>query len=904
MLSNIRYPFLLFFSFLIVSCSGTPEKDWIQTVPEKTPFVILNQEGASLENIVDSNFAPFLDDITGSAISLITQVDSTDNNKLSVKAILMYPGASNDLHPIWVTTAPENYDQQLGALFYQQFAQNQYSFNEVTIRNLHVQDRNIFAAQLGETLYLSESSQGIEDVIRTYKNMSPAADFTDLELTTPSILLNTPFLDHWVEQMGQVLYRPMIKGAFEGSNPTVLQTSTEETDNYEALKFTGSFLLKNQDQRSTLIASLSHENAPLELDAYISSNASAFGIFRLPPRMAPPSSLPDSSVSTLDSLLVEDDQQYRNLAESLDNPFALVMYSESGFLTTGEHLFLRKLSDREAFEQQLEELENDDHIELQDDIYFIQSTIFAELIGSEMATFGNFYLDITDDVVVVSKRRGLAEIVASDRNRRRVMSYEQEYTQIKETLPSEIAGFAIANEDLASFIDPFLAPENYVDVLLSQFNIAKLHTELDDSSEELTLDVTTYQTDQQDQPYRENWMFPLDEAELTGQPVLADIGGSSREEVIFATDNGTIYALASDGTDVLEVSTDSETPVGSPALYDWYGTGQNVILVGAGDKVYGWNDTGEELPNFPFELPDDITTPLVIHDLNRNGLPNIIVGTADRNLHVLDGRGDNIDGWPQSTNAPITDKPLVDNFQGTLSVIAFAENAIHAWDSEGDLRSDFPKFLDAGLNGSPILHNENILAGAADGYLYSVGDNTLFADSLNALSNTTDTSGVEGVYIANSSLMGTPSIHQNVTVETDEETYTEPMILTMSSNGSIFLVNEEGILRYTESMGQPSSDTFSPVITDIDSNDESDVVALADFGRLYAWQLIDGERLLGLPTTGMEYPIIANFDGDDYQELIAQTNNGLRSWTIYPDPSEDQEEDDDNDEDSDNEESN
>ena len=114
--------------------------------------------------------------------------------------------------------------------------------------------------------------------------------------------------------------------------------------------------------------------------------------------------------------------------------------------------------------------------------------------------------------------------------------------------------------------------------------------------------------------------------------------------------------------------------MGSPVVYDWYGTGQNVILVAAGNKIYGWNDNGEVLPKFPFELPEQITTPLTIADINGNRLPNAIVGTVDRKLHVLNGRGNDLPGWPVTTNRSINTPPLVDYYQSTLAVIAFSSN--------------------------------------------------------------------------------------------------------------------------------------------------------------------------------------------------------------------------------------
>jgi len=215
-------------------------------------------------------------------------------------------------------------------------------------------------------------------------------------------------------------------------------------------------------------------------------------------------------------------------------------------------------------------------------------------------------------------------------------------------------------------------------------------------------------------------------------------------------------------------------------------------------------------------------------------------------------------------------------------VMVFSENAIHAWFPDGVPRDGFPKFVNASLNGSPYLYQGRILGGAADGYLYAIGRNRLFADSLNIYSGTSQESGIEAVYVSNSALTGTPAV-QNLRVRSDEEseTYSGDMILTLSANGSVFLLDKNGQLRFTKSMGQPSAQGFSPFITDINNDNSRDLITLASFGRLYAWNMLGGERIQPLPTTGMDYPIVENIDGDRYVELIAQTREGLRCWTIY-----------------------
>jgi hypothetical protein len=107
------------------------------------------------------------------------------------------------------------------------------------------------------------------------------------------------------------------------------------------------------------------------------------------------------------------------------------------------------------------------------------------------------------------------------------------------------------------------------------------------------------------------------------------------------------------------------------------------------------------------------------------------------------------------------------------------------------------------------------------------------------------------------------------------------VILTQAANGSVFLYETSGELQLTESMGQPASPDTDPYITDINNDGRDDLVALADFGRLYAWDILSGGRHLSLPTTGMNYPVISDFIGNNQKELIALTGDGLQCWTIH-----------------------
>lgn len=142
--------------------------------------------------------------------------------------------------------------------------------------------------------------------------------------------------------------------------------------------------------------------------------------------------------------------------------------------------------------------------------------------------------------------------------------------------------------------------------------------------------------------------MPLSDFELSGAPVLGDIAGSSADEIIFSTTDGRVFALATDGTTVMQATTNGLTPVGSPQLYDWYGNGQQVVMLAAGSKIFAWNESGNLLPRFPLELESQISAPILVQDVLRNGVPEIVTATEDRKVHVLDGRGENVRGWPQT----------------------------------------------------------------------------------------------------------------------------------------------------------------------------------------------------------------------------------------------------------------
>lgn len=870
-MNKLKYlSFLLLIPILFLSCSPSENRPWVRTAPENAPFIIIPAENTTLQSVTEASYSSLIDGVTASAIAPLKAIDSTMASSVNLNGLILYPGAENRLEAIWIGHAPDNFSEELFENYYRDFAQNKYHFQETTIHKLQIEDQILFSATINDLLLFSESSLGLEDAIRAYSNSDRRADLTHIELQPGHIVMNTPSLREISRQIAKVTYHPALNQALQGTKPTLLSISDPEEEYDFQLSGTIPFA---QEQKSAFIEIISDVNAPISLDQYISSSAAAFGIFRQSPAKDLPDSLPDTSHT--DSMFISQPDRYASLTDPLGTEFAVSIYAESGFLTNGEHIFVRKLDDPARFKEVLDNLVDDDHAEVQDDIYFIQSRIVGQLIGSSLSSFPSFYLSIIDDVVAISKRRELTEIISDDKERRRTIYYERTFRNIKEDLPEQISGLFVTNDDFYSLITPFIYPDSYFNTILNRSSFLTLSTSLTEEGDSLDFYATSYKGDEETEPYEENWVFPL-QSELSGEVVVADISGNNRNEIIFASPAGDIYALSADGNRILEANTGSDTPVGSPVVYDWYGTDKNVILLAAGNKIYGWDENGDLLPRFPFALDETITSPLVVTDVDGNGLPNALVATADRKLHILNGRGNNISGWPVTTNTPITNRPVVEEFMNSKTIVAFSGNGVHAWEVNGSTKEGFPRFTDAPINGSPQIFDDYILANGEDGNLYAIGTGQLFPNS----QETSNSSGSSTINISNSPLTGTPSI-SDMRVRSDDQIAEGKMIITTDTNGSYYILDSSGELLYTQNIGQPVQQNFSPLIADINEDSRKDILMLTNSGRLLGWQATDGTSLNSLPSNSMQYPVISDVNGDGYPELIAFTDEGVISWTLF-----------------------
>jgi hypothetical protein len=877
----------VFLLILVVGCSPFPDQHWSGGLPDYTPAVVVTKSTSNFNDILYSEYMEFLDATTPSQRSVILEmVHQAPAGDFNVKAIALFPHSADQWMPVWIAEADKGLISAASKHFSKPFTESSYQFNKAVIHKLFMQNETIlYGVQLRRWLYVSESSFAIEEIVRAYGGRIPSLEIDPARATEESFIVNGGHIDRFVAQETAVRYRPLLSGAFRGAGIAYLEVSKPGGNSVETPLFTfdGSMSLAARENRSSLVRALSTQNHGNILDRYISQDAALAVLMN----GRTETSLPQNATSQLDSdvWFTQNPDIFTQMARALGDNFAYSAFASSGFLSVGEYAFLRLLEDRAAFVRGLQALAERDDVTQDGESYFIQSAYLSSAISNNMSNFDAFYLRVIGDAIVITQRPGLAQKLASDRSRRRVLYFNENYLKVRQSFPDQISGFVFSqSEELTKYVQSLLNPVHNVDVVTDRFDLAAMAFRLSSDGQSLNWSTNTYQVQRTTQPFEERWLVSLDGTELSGPPVLANIGGSPRDEVIAATQGGLVVGLAADGTQVFRVRTGTDTPTGPPIVYDWYANNQMAIIIGAGNKIYAWNNTGSPLPNFPIVLSEPLSAPIRVVDVTRNGLPEIIAATVDRRIHVLDQRGNNINGWPQSVNASIRSIPIVETLDGRRSVFAYAENVIFGWDPNGNVRPGFPVFSNAPLRGDIFMHRNHIIAGSADGNIVAIGRGDYFSDEYGLIvspPSLSDTDAkIQAVQIANSPVVVRPFVTPHSITLPDESTVNEPLLFATADNGSIYAIAVSGALRFTQSLGQPSMSNHPPMVVDLNRNSQDEIIGLAGFGRLYAWSLQSGERFLALPTTALKHPITGDINGNGRNELIAGSQEGIRAWTI------------------------
>lgn len=316
---------------------------------------------------------------------------------------------------------------------------------------------------------------------------------------------------------------------------------------------------------------------------------------------------------------------------------------------------------------------------------------------------------------------------------------------------------------------------------------------------------------------REGWPFETGD-QIWASPAIADIDLDGSLEIVIGSKSKHVFVLEIDGSVQTDYYADQFT-MGTPALGNLDEDPELEIVFGGFSnpgQVFAINPDGSDVPGFPLVVDEKIQRGIALTDLNGNGQDDLVFGTDDANLYLVYDDGSVADGFPFAVGDKIRTAPTVLHFEGS------------------------DDFL--------------ILVGSKDDVFYAITDSGDLHFSI-------PTGG---------------DIESSVSVI--EDPGYGPMLFFGSSDGFLYGVFASGIAVPGFPVNLNHAVTAEPIFTDLDGDNEIELVVGTTGGSLWALHL-DGSVQENFPISvefGVKKPVtVADIDNDDDLEIIAGTMAGL-----------------------------
>jgi len=369
------------------------------------------------------------------------------------------------------------------------------------------------------------------------------------------------------------------------------------------------------------------------------------------------------------------------------------------------------------------------------------------------------------------------------------------------------------------------------------------------------------------------WVFNTS-ANVISAPLIADVNGDGRYEVVVAADNGGLYVIDENGVFLYSTYFAPEYPM-MPAAADIDGDGKLEVMAGQGShsvvggslEIHALN--GEDLsPLWSYTSTSGsehgfFASPM-FHDSNDDGILDVLVGSMDDYFYAFNGpNGSEIWKSPKGLHYIRTTSPMddIDN-DGDQEIVGF-DNAAQMRLYDADTGTiEWETKLGYGVGSSPLIADFD-----GDGY----GEIASFMVM---------TGGI-------SVLNHDGSVLWNDTSRSDF--YSTPTIAQIDGDGLPDLIggdfNNHTILAYRGLDGTPLWQTVLPdnvraqsslVTADVDGDGEIEVLALGKDRNLFS---LDAKTGAIEWTFGIEKPFgqptVWDIDQDGVAEIVLSAAGGL-----------------------------
>ena len=368
---------------------------------------------------------------------------------------------------------------------------------------------------------------------------------------------------------------------------------------------------------------------------------------------------------------------------------------------------------------------------------------------------------------------------------------------------------------------------------------------------------------------RGDWQYATG-GPVTGSPLPVKIG--LRKYAVVTSSDGCVYVLDSNG-DLApgwpQCLTGSLT---SPAagLVDADGS---VDVVAASDSGYVcvWDAGGDPAPGWPVRLAAGVVSGPMLCDPDEDGSLEIVCGTADAAVHVLERDGSESMS-PVDLAGYVTSEPgfvTMGSDSSSVILVGASDSRLHAFESGGGLPSGWPVALGTGLVRSPVAADvdgdglSEVYVGDSDGHVYGVDD-------------------------MGSLLVGWPRPASAALTRSlalgDISGDSLPDVVAACADGAVYAWSLGGQLLSGWPAYAAGTVSSSPSVVDLDGDGKCEVAVGCDDGNLYVWSP-SAMPLIGWPrSTGgavESSPCLDDFDGDGEFELVVGSDDGkVHFWNL------------------------
>jgi RHS repeat-associated protein len=371
---------------------------------------------------------------------------------------------------------------------------------------------------------------------------------------------------------------------------------------------------------------------------------------------------------------------------------------------------------------------------------------------------------------------------------------------------------------------------------------------------------------------------------------VGDINGDGVVELVAPGHNGRLYVYRGDGQDAgggspILWTSDLAGPAAEPALADLDGDGLAEIIVSGRDGTYAFRHDGQVLWSNPDVVSYFASQELAwsgpsVGNLDLDPEPEIVISSIDDALYVLDHEGNVVFSDPFGTDFPTV--PVLADITGdgvldivvaeewTLKVIDLFNGGVLAWSY--DMPDPIPALGGSGSFGSPAV---------AD--LDADGRPEIIINWGHVIEALQDDGTLLWRYETNRTELYRPSPITVADVTGDGQ----PNLVTASAinqgftvtNHLLMVLDAAGGLVWEQNVADNSASASGVAAQDLTGNGAWEIIWNGATDGFLIINGPDGRRLYNEPYTGsgtvLDYPTLADVDGDGEAEIITAGRNGL-----------------------------